>query len=96
MEERAPGVGGVAQSRRLCAAVLQRAVVDAKNGNVEAICWLASSKAEMWFDLLDFSQSSLLMKSGWIDWAQVALESKLTDNQYALLVDTLDYLETLN
>lgn len=82
--------------RRLCAAVVHRAVEDARNGSVEAICWLASRQAEQWLDLLDMSQSKLLLRSGWIDWAAVALDAKLSVDQRDLLETTLDYLKDLN
>lgn len=82
--------------RRLCAAVVHRAFEDAKRGDVQAIVWLASTQAEQWLDILDMSQSSLLLKSGWIDWAEVALEERLTRNQRAVLLTTLEYLQDLN
>jgi hypothetical protein len=86
----------VAPERRLCAAVVHKAVQDARGGHVEAIVWLASTEATKWLDLLDMPQSSLLIKSGWLDWASVALEGDLTDNQRAVLLSTLSYLTHLN
>ena len=83
-------------ARRTCAAVVQRALLDAKNGHVDSIVWLASRMAENWIDCLDMDQAALLLKSGWIDWAEVALEGTLSKNQRQVLIDTLDYLEEMN
>lgn len=82
--------------RRLCAALVHRAVEDARGGDVTAIVWLGSKSATEWLELLDMPQSSLLLKSGWIDWAEVALEGTLTDFQRGVLISTLEYLHDLN
>lgn len=82
--------------RRLCAAVVQRAVVDAQSGDAKAIAWLASGQAALWLDTLEMSQSSLLLKSGWLDWAAVALEGDLSDNQREVIEQTVSYLTGLN
>lgn len=83
--------------RRLCAAVVHRAVADAQRGDAKAIAWLASGQAALWFDTLDMSQSALLLKSGWIDWASVALEdTTLPAPVRETIEETLDYLNHLN
>lgn len=87
----------MAPDRRLCAAVVHRAVEDARAGVVEAIAWLASNQASAWLDVLDMPQSSLLLKSGWLDWAAVALEDpKLPEEARGVIEFTLEYLSDLN
>lgn len=82
--------------RRLCAAVVQKAVQDAQRGDSGAVAWLASHQAEEWLDTLDISQSGLLLHSGWLDWAAVALEGPLSPRQRKVIQHTLTYLEDLN
>ena len=68
-------------SQRLAAAVLQRAFKDAKGSEgperVEALAWLASTDATVYMDFLDMPQSTLLTRSGWMDWAAQELFSSV-------------------
>lgn len=60
-------------TRRLAAATVLCALKDAKGrrggDRVEAIAWLASTKATLYLDLVEIQQSSLLTKCGWLEWA---------------------------
>jgi hypothetical protein len=81
-------------ARRFLSTVLTRALTDASRGDVDAVCWLASRAATPYFDALDFPQSTVLMRSGWREWAAKALPSA-TAPQSALLAQTEDYLASL-
>ena len=84
--------------RRLCAAIIYKAVVDAQadgNDRAAAVTWLASRQAEQWFDLLDMSQSSFLVAAGWADWAEEVLTSDLSEKQRHVIKTTLTYLSGL-
>lgn len=82
--------------RRLCAAVIARAVSDASRGSPRAAAWLASKKATVWFDLLDIDQDVFLSRSQWRVWARKALGRLPHDHKHArVLRRGLVYLDSL-
>ncbi len=89
-------------ARRLCAAVVQCALRDAEGrkdiDRVEAIAWLASKDCTLYLDLLEMPQSTLLTRSGWMDWAaEVLLDSTtpMYTEHFGVISHTLDYLQDL-
>jgi hypothetical protein len=55
--------------QRMATAMLQRAVIDAENGNIEAALWLADRDAENWGDMAGIDrgerlQQALLLATG--------------------------------
>lgn len=96
-------------ARRLSVAVLDRAFSDARgvewDNQVEALAWLASTRAEVYFDLLEIPQSSALIHSGWMELAEDALWDPKGDPkpigdadlaQISTIITTHAYLRTLN
>ena len=79
--------------RRLVSAVLLRAVEDARANDASAVAWLASRDAEKWFDFLDLPQSTVLKRSGWMDWAShVTANQTLPADQLECISTTYEYL----
>lgn len=65
---------------------------------VEALAWLASTRASLFLDLLEIPQSTLLTRSGWMEWAQEARKGvpyNMTYEQYTVITDSLRYLRDL-
>ena len=92
-------------THRLAAATVLCAPKDAggRRGadRVEAIAWLASTRATIWLDLLDIQQSTLLTRCGWMDWVR-EVEEDLGNLPYLANEDVIDticrtltYLEDL-
>ena len=86
--------------QRLAAAVILRAVRDmcvygadnttAPNAreHKHAVIWLVSSRSSHWFDFAELSQSRILHKTKWTDYAQELLKSSpLTDRQREVLTE---------
>ena len=92
-------------SQRLAAAVLQRAFKDAKGSEgperVEALAWLASTDATIYMDFLDMPQSTLLTRSGWMDWARETINGLVLhydddlEEKYACILLGYKYLHRL-
>lgn len=61
------------RERRFLAIVLNKAIADAEEGDVEAICWLGSRAATPYFEALEYPQSTVLNRRGWREWARAAL-----------------------
>ena len=74
--------------RRLASALLLRAIIDSNHSKQEAVRWLASTKAETYFDFLDLPQSRVLSHCGWMDVAGEFPEDELISH-------TLEYLHEL-
>ncbi len=55
--------------RRLGSAVILQAFNDSRNGDLAATRWLASNKAEIYFDFLNLPQSRILYNCGWLQWS---------------------------
>lgn len=89
-----------ADSRHLAAAVLQRAVQDARgvecSAPAEALAWLSSKHATIWMDLLDIPQSDFLLRAGWVELAEQALQTPadLTEDQLTCIQLSLQHLYT--
>lgn len=77
--------------RRLAAAVILRALTDARAGDKEALQWLGSRGAERYFDLLGVPQSNFLLKVGW-----VGLAKHSTHPLQRSVQTTLEHLESLS
>jgi hypothetical protein len=88
-------------AKRLAAAVLHRAVLDASSRNLEksaeALVWLASVEAEGYFTLTEWPQDRSLLKMDWLKLADRIRErpEKATDTQLAALQTTYDHLRLL-
>lgn len=77
--------------RRLASSVLCRALDDARAGDPYAVTWLGSRAAEIWFDFLDFPQSTVLLRSGWLDMAEEVLPHA-PESLYIPILTTRTYL----
>lgn len=52
---------------------------------LEALAWLASTRAEVYFDLLEIPQSSALIHSGWMELAREHLHEPCIRTTYVYL-----------
>ncbi len=85
-------------SRRFLSTVITRALSDAEEGDLKALCWLASTAATPYFEALDFPQSTVLARSGWRSWARRAIYARselLAPAQRDILSRTEAYLASL-
>lgn len=83
------------EARLLAAATLRLAVVDMRRGDPHALAWLASTRAQLWLDILDISQSRLLTAVDWISHAHRAHQNGLPPAISSCILDTSDYLSRL-
>lgn len=95
-------------TRRVCTAVIECALKDAEGragaNRAEAIAWLASKDAALFLDPINIPQSSMLMRTGWREWAWQVIDpwistdeggNGLTSTQESVILDTLTYLNEL-
>lgn len=94
-EQDPPQLGAHASGeRRLAAATLWRALLDMRDGDLEACAWLASTAASTYFDAAGFEQSGILAHSDWLSHAHHHLARQMGPTEYlSVLSSTLQALE---
>lgn len=89
--------------RRLCAGTILCAQRDAEGRpeapRAPAVAWLASTRAELFFDAVDIAQSRWLMASPWRQWAREVLASEDPEGKHRFYLELIDealaYLDDL-
>tara|TARA_R110002020_G_scaffold121916_3_gene277042 strand:- start:33054 stop:33353 length:300 start_codon:yes stop_codon:yes gene_type:complete len=80
-------------AKQLAVSVIERAQLDMRAGDIEALEWLASKKAGKWFDMINIPQSSFLSRTDWSERALGLIQHDLIDelspavHAYKYLVD---------
>lgn len=80
----------------LCGAVIDRALIDARKGDIRALVWLSTIQAEPYWHFFGFDQTYGLERCGWRELASQALDNGgLVPMYERLLRQGLDYLSPL-
>ncbi len=81
--------------KELAVSVIERAQSDMRAGDVEALEWLASTKASKWFDVLNIPQCAFLSRTDWAERAAGLIEHSIID-ETSIAIDAYKYLESVN
>jgi hypothetical protein len=72
----------IERTKTLAAATIQSSLTRAADGDPFEIAWLSSKSAQKWLDILNIPQSSMLARTGWMNWAHHQLSEAKTKSDF--------------
>ena len=78
-------------AKQLAVGVIERAQLDMRSGDIDALEWLASKSSSKWFDMINIPQSSFLARTDWSERALGLIQHDLID-ELSPVVHAYEYL----